>query len=498
MKKYAMRSRLAFIGGTAFLTAVLLLLFSCAAKPVFMHWTMRSMDRGFRAIRSMDPGEGGFDEDEIDILDDLNRFLNVIIIDSGNNTIYGNYNLETSSSVLNMTQDRKEEFVTEPKAQINSSGKGSERMMITLKGLIEEDDTVYYVYLYKRIRSLMSMIEFARKVLAVMLIVFFLLEVLLFLLLSSDLFRSIGNISETLRRVLVWTSHPAETQDRVWDQEWQLYLPSDPGITGSGKAYPYFADMIRPLVSRLFTQEARLYNFEYMMKYDTEEADEKDQMPKELLRNITHQLKTPLAIISNQLELDHDEIDPEKKAYYYQSVMDEIDKMSMLISDILRNPSGKQSYVQVRLCRICISDLLGELAQKYAGWLETDRRMLDIRIEPDLYVMADAMQVRQAVNNYMMNAYSHTKPGKKIRLSLEKEQDNCVISVYNEGDGIPEEELDSIWKDHVRGSSGENEGYRGTCIGLYIVNMIVEKHHGKCGCHNEKSGVTFWLSLPVK
>ena len=105
-------------------------------------------------------------------------------------------------------------------------------------------------------------------------------------------------------------------------------------------------------------------------------------------------------------------------AYYYESIMEEIDKMSALITRILMEEQNPGSSGKIVLRRISLSDLLSELVPKYESWMKKNRIQFSAKITPQIYIVADAALIEQAVHNYIMNAYSHTRPDRKIVLSL--------------------------------------------------------------------------------
>ena len=177
--------------------------------------------------------------------------------------------------------------------------------------------------------------------------------------------------------------------------------------------------------------------------------------------------------------------------------MEEIDKMSLLISNILQNSKLEHEIMNVRLRWANLSEIIEELVPKYENLLATNRIELTTSIEEHCTAYIDPLQIEQAINNYMMNAYRHTKQGKNVKLSLYSDENNCFISVFNEGICIPDSELEGIWTDfyHKKATEAKAVGME-IGLGLYIVKDIMRQHNGECGVKNHKSGVEFYLQLP--
>ena len=217
-----------------------------------------------------------------------------------------------------------------------------------------------------------------------------------------------------------------------------------------------------------------------------------EDMRKTFVTNVTHELKTPLAIISSQVQMmQYDEL---KKEYYYESIMEEIEKMSQMISQLLGDSFLENKIKQQEMEQQNISDLIENLIPKYKAWLATKKIQIISEIEPDCYAKADAGQLEQAVGNYIMNAYNHTKIGKKVKLLLKKEGKDLYISVYNEGEFVTDQE--KIWEKFIQ--LEEETGNKSRVgLGLYIVKDIVQAHNGQYGVNNKKGGVEFWIRIPA-
>ena len=348
---------------------------------------------------------------------------------------------------------------------------------IVLYGKIRSGESSYYVYLYLRLSFLRTRIDFAMKASMWMIVAsgVFSFFILFFLLkYYMDPLNEFSFVLNRLRR--------QEYSARILKK-----MPSE--------QLQKSADDVNALADRLVSNRTSIRNMKYVMQMGLPREHDLDEAERNITAKITHQLKTPLAIISSQIELNHEETDPEKREYYYNSIMDEIDKLSLRISEILQTMRGAQQDSGFVICRQPISAAVTVLCQKYENWVAASNIRFKSEIEDDVFVECDWIQIEQVLHNYMMNAFKHTKAGKTISLSLRKERDDVYIGVHNEGEWVPAADMERVWKSYYQGAGEQSDTEIG--LGLYIVKDIMKKHHGSYGLFNDKTGVEFYLRLPL-
>lgn len=222
---------------------------------------------------------------------------------------------------------------------------------------------------------------------------------------------------------------------------------------------------------------------------------------REFVANISHELKTPLAVVSSQvemLEIAGDKID---RSYYYSSIHEELDKMSRMVGELLDFSMLDNQMSSMEMSRVNVSEMIEYLLLRYDAMFRKNEIKVEQEIEKNCFAYGNRMYLERAVNNYLMNAFQHTEQGKRIRITLKKEKKQIRMEVYNDGERIKEEQMEHIWDSFYTTSqkkkpvTSENE-VRNIGLGLFVVRKIVNKHKGSCGVQNMENGVLFWLQLP--
>lgn len=225
-----------------------------------------------------------------------------------------------------------------------------------------------------------------------------------------------------------------------------------------------------------------------------------DEAQKEFVANISHELKTPLAVISGQVEMLQSMGDEIDRDYYFASIREEIDKMSGMVGNLLDLTIMEHRMEEMEMSTVNLTDLMEYMALKYDALFQKNQIKVSCEVEQGCLVTGNRMYLEQAVNNYIMNAFQHTAQGKKIRISLQV-RDMARIAIYNEGDPIPPEDMDLIWQGFYKNAHGKREKsvkLSNAGLGLYMVKKIVDQHRGECGVENLERGVEFWIRLPLQ
>ena len=223
---------------------------------------------------------------------------------------------------------------------------------------------------------------------------------------------------------------------------------------------------------------------------------------REFIANISHELKTPLAVVSSQVEMLEYMGDKIDRDYYFSSIHEELDKMSTMVGELLDFSMLDNQLDKMQTGIVNLSEMMEYLLMKYDAVFQKNSIKLEKKIEPECLTLGNQMYLERAVNNYLMNAFQHTTQGQKIRACVMKEKKKVRIEVYNDGNLIETDQLDLIWNSFYTFSrkkqdKNSDSELRNIGIGLFVVKKIIEKHKGSCGVNNLSEGVLFWMELPA-
>lgn len=220
-----------------------------------------------------------------------------------------------------------------------------------------------------------------------------------------------------------------------------------------------------------------------------------DKLRKDFMANISHELKTPLAVISSQSEMIEN-ADEEKRRYYLHSIQEEVEKISGMVSRLLDISAVDHSMEGMMRKTLDMKEVMEYILMKYEGLVKKKHLRLEIFLEEGCFVYGDQEYIEQAVNNYMMNAIEHMEMGGNLRVTLKGHSKEIRVGVYNSGRQIPPEDMERIWSGFYTTKKKAADSFSHMGLGLYIVQNAITMQEGKCGVHNMPEGVEFWFTLP--
>ena len=230
---------------------------------------------------------------------------------------------------------------------------------------------------------------------------------------------------------------------------------------------------------------------------DIEKKVQIDEMRKDFLSNVSHELKTPLSLISGYAEGLKECVneDADSRAWYCEVIMDETDKMNRMVKKLLTLNQLESGNEKVQMVRFDVTELIAGLLAGTS--LMAEQSGVTLRLAPcgAAYVWGDTFRVEEVLTNYLTNAINHAKGQRLVEFSVMPGQRVTRVSVFNTGDPIPEEELDKIWVKFYKVDKARTREYGGSGIGLSIVRAIMDSFHQQCGVRNRENGVEFWMEL---
>lgn len=233
---------------------------------------------------------------------------------------------------------------------------------------------------------------------------------------------------------------------------------------------------------------------------DIEKKIQIDEMRKEFLSNVSHELKTPLALIQGYAEGLQECIndDAESREFYCDVIIDEADKMNRMVKKLLILNQLEFGNDQVIMERFDMTELIRGVANSTRILMEQKGIRLELENSEEAWVWGDEFKVEEVITNYMSNAINHADGEKLIRVFYTRSEDKLRVSVFNTGQPIPEEDIEKIWVKFYKVDKARTREYGGSGIGLSIVKAIMDSFHQRCGVINHEDGVEFWMELATK
>lgn len=224
------------------------------------------------------------------------------------------------------------------------------------------------------------------------------------------------------------------------------------------------------------------------------ELEKIEGIRRELMANISHDLRTPLTMIQGYSEVMRD-IPGENNKDNIQVVIDESQRLQSLVNDILELSRLEEQKYRMRVKKYCLTDSLKDIVARYQSMLESKGYSLRFLYEKDVYVEADELKMSQVIYNLLNNAVTYTGEDKIIEIKQKVVGKYVRVEIVDTGEGIAEDKILEIWERYYKIDSKHRRAQIGSGIGLSIVKSIIEQHKGFVGVSSSNKGSTFWFEI---
>ncbi len=268
---------------------------------------------------------------------------------------------------------------------------------------------------------------------------------------------------------------------------------TDDEINELGKNINTMSDKLEGTIKQLRENNSEL-------EKDIEEKSKIDEMRKQFISDVSHELKTPIALIQGYAEglLENVNTDDESRKFYAEVILDESNKMDTLVKQLLELMKLEYGKREFNNETFNIVELINEVIRKCKVMIEEKNITIDFEANKPVMVNADDFYIEQVVTNYFTNAIKHTievNKEKKIKITIEEKDNKIRVSVFNTGNPIPEEHLNKIWGRFYKEDTSRNRTDGGTGIGLALVKAIMNNYKNDYGVINKENGVEFYFEL---
>ena len=266
-------------------------------------------------------------------------------------------------------------------------------------------------------------------------------------------------------------------------------------IDNLGKSINKMSDKLEKTIKQL--QESNIE-----LERDVEEKSKIEEMRTRFISDVSHELKTPIALIQGYAEglIDNVNDDEESRKYYAEVILDESNKMDKLVKQLLELMKIEYGERAFNDTEFNITEMIEEVVRKCDMMIKEKEIKVKIKNKKPVIVNADEFYIEQVITNYLTNAIKHTKKvkdKKEIIINIEKNKKTGKnrISVENTGDKLNTEDFERVWKRFYKADESRNRSDGGTGIGLSIVKAIMTNYKSDYGVINTDTGVKFYFEI---
>lgn len=342
-------------------------------------------------------------------------------------------------------------------------------------------DNESYIYIRSNYETMNESVEISNRFLAYMGLFATMLGIIIMFFISKSFTKPILELSGIARRM----------SDLEFDAKYMVKRQDEIGVLGNS---------INTLSEKLENTISELKGANNELKTDIENKIQIDEMRKEFLSNVSHELKTPIALIQGYAEGLKENIndDEESRDFYCEVIIDEANKMNKMVKKLLSLNQIEFGNNQIVFERFDLVALIKSVLASTEILFQQKGTILYFEELDPVYVWADEYMIEEVITNYISNALNHVSGSNIIEVKLIKSNEVVRVAVFNSGEPIPEEDLDKIWIKFYKVDKARTREYGGSGIGLSIVKAIMASLNRGCGVINHDSGVEFWFELDTK
>ena len=272
-------------------------------------------------------------------------------------------------------------------------------------------------------------------------------------------------------------------------------VTDDDEINELGKSINAMSEKLEKTIKQL-----RSTNIE--LEKDIEKKSKIDEMRKSFISDVSHELKTPIALIQGYSEglLENVNTDPESRKFYAEVILDESNKMDKLVKQLLELTKLEYEKREFNNRKFNIVELEKEIVRASKVMIEDKQAEVEIETDDKIDVYADDFYISQIITNYLTNAIKHVKEVNsekyiKITNKVDSERQKVRVTIFNTGDNISSENLNRIWNRFFKADEARTREDGGSGIGLSIVRAIMNNYGDDYGVENKENGVEFYFEV---
>lgn len=437
----------------------------------------------------LNPGQYTDIETELEKISVKNNF-DILIKDNNGINVYTTN--KSFTSVIGTINDIIDKF-NEGK-ELESNDKFSIRKQRDIKNGISyimlsgKLDNGYFLYIRIPVSSIQDSVKISNNFLLLMAGITILIAAIMVSIVSKKFTEPILELNNIAKRM----------SNLDFSQKYRVTDAKDE-INDLGRSINTMSEKLEKIIKQL-----RSTNIE--LEKDIEEKSKLDEMRTSFISDVSHELKTPIALIQGYSEglLENINTDEESRKFYAEVILDESNKMDRLVKQLLELMKLEYGKREFNDKEFNIVEVEKEVIRKAKVMLEEKNIKVEWKNTEKINVFADDFYIEQVITNYITNAIKNAKPDVdgekiiKIENEINNEKNKVCVKVFNTGDNIKEEDLNRIWNRFYKVDESRNREDGGTGIGLSFVRAIMNNYGNDYGVINKDDGVEFYFELDLK
>lgn len=408
--------------------------------------------------------------------------LDILIIDNNLNIIYfSDKSIINNVSSFNHTTKSKVIF-TRNNLIISRVDENSNNKYLLLTGIL---DNGYTTYIKIETQQIKETVRISNNLLIIIGALMIVISAIISSIIANKFSEPILELNKITKRMA----------DLDFSQRYKISSTEDE-INMLGRNINEMSDKLETTIKRLRANNTKL-------EQNIEEKSKIDEMRKQFISDVSHELKTPIALIQGYAEglTENINTDDESRKFYAEVILDESNKMDEMVKRLLELMKLEYQERKFNDIEFDLIELIKEEVRRNTVILKEKNIKIEFDDTKQIKVYADQEYIEQVVNNYLTNAIKHCKEkagNKEIIIRTEKNNNKIRLYVYNTGDKIPEDYINKIWGRFYKVDSSRNRENGGSGIGLALVKAIMNNYNNKYGVKNYENGVEFYCDINKK
>ncbi len=410
--------------------------------------------------------------------------IDILILDDSFNVVYcSNQEIIDSVNILNSVYNIRSNLVYSQKNILVQRVEESKNNQYLL--LRADLDNGYINYIKIQVQPIKETVRISNDLLLIIGVLMIIIAAVIASIIANKFTRPILQLNSITKRM---ANLDFSQRYRISDTEDEINM--------LGRNINEMSDKLELTIGRLRSNNTKL-------EQNIEEKSKIDEMRKQFISDVSHELKTPIALIQGYAEglIENVNSDEESRKFYAEVILDESNKMDEMVKRLLELMKLEYQERKFNDTEFDLTELIKEELRRNTVVLKENNIKVEFDEKKKVKVFADQEYIEQVVSNYLTNAIKHAeeKNGeKKIIIRTENKKDKVRLYVYNTGENIPKENINKIWGRFYKVDSSRNRNQGGTGIGLALVKAIMNNYNNEYGVRNLENGVEFYCDINKK